>query len=81
MGKMKGGTKMTTIEKIKNEHYWFITEDTLPNLIKENRLQPCLVRCSGGRFTCPAQDVAHFVAIIDASTYDYVRDVSIPAGY
>jgi uncharacterized protein (DUF1786 family) len=51
------------------------------------RLELLLVRCGNGRFLAPAQDVAHFVAIIEehANRYDiktpgdYIRDVSIPA--
>ena len=41
------------------------------------RLQPVLVRCGGGRFSCPVQDLDHFVDIIGADGRDYVRDVSI----
>lgn len=45
----------------------------------ELRLQWCLVRCGGCRFTCPAQDVEHLVHCVEAGG-DYVRDVCIPAG-
>ena len=69
---------MTTIERVRQNNYGFITEDDLPGIISENRLQPCLVRCGSGRFSCPAQDVAHFVAMVDsAESDDYVRDVSL----
>lgn len=45
------------------------------------RLTPLLVRCGGGRFTCPAQDVAHFIGLVERQPGgDYVRDVSIPVG-
>lgn len=44
------------------------------------RLTMLLVRCGNGRFLAPAQDVAHFIAAIEASKLDYVRDVSLPAG-
>ena len=44
------------------------------------RLVPLLVRCGGCRFTAPAQDVAHLVAIITHEGTDYVRDVSLPVG-
>lgn len=43
------------------------------------RLTALLVRCGCGRFTAPAQDVAHFISAIEASGHDYVRDVSLPA--
>lgn len=43
------------------------------------RLHGLLVRCGGCRFTAPAQDIAHLIAIIEASGQDYVRDVSLPA--
>ena len=67
---------MKTIERLLNENYGFFTEADLPNIIFENRLQPCLVRCGSGRFTCPAQDVANFVKMVESSE-DYVRDISI----
>ena len=57
--------------------YGFLAAVDLPELIAVDRLQPCLVRCGAGRFTAPAQDVAHFVAIIEADGRDYVRDVSM----
>lgn len=41
------------------------------------RLTMLLVRCGAGRFIAPAQDVAHFVAAIEKSGDDYVRDVSL----
>jgi len=55
----------------------FITEDQIDGVVKEDRLQPCLIRCGGGRFSCPAQDVRHFVNIISEHGKDYVRDVSL----
>ena len=45
----------------------------------ETRLTLLLVRCGGGRFMAPAQDVQHFMDIIKADGRDYVRDVSLPA--
>ena len=68
-------------ELIKKEYHGFINKGSLPGLIREDRLCPCLVRCGSGRFSCPAQDVTHFTAIIDQSDNDYVRDVSLVAGY
>jgi hypothetical protein len=43
-----------------------------------SRLWLMLVRCHGGRFMTPAQDVAHFIACAEAGG-DGVRDVSFPA--
>jgi hypothetical protein len=51
------------------------------------RLSILLVRCGCGRFLAPAQDVQHFIDIINAHgeaklpDADYVRDVSLPAGF
>uniref|UniRef100_A0A6M3KJW2 Uncharacterized protein n=1 Tax=viral metagenome TaxID=1070528 RepID=A0A6M3KJW2_9ZZZZ len=65
------------IEKLKREAAGFFSKEDLPEIVKENRLQPCLVRCGGGRFSCPAQDVDHFISIIERDKEDYVRDVSL----
>lgn len=65
-------------DEIHKRHGFLRTED-LAQLVRLERLAQVLVRCGGGRFTCPAQDAAYFVGIIDA-TNDYVRDVSVPAG-
>jgi len=59
----------------------FITnDDELAAVIKENRLMPIIVRCGNGRFVCPAQDVKHFIKIINDSGMDHVRDISIKPG-
>ena len=56
----------------------FITcQEDENKLIAENRLQPVLIRCGGGRFSCPIQDVKHFVDIINKEGSDYVRDISV----
>jgi hypothetical protein len=57
----------------------FITAAQMSELIKLDRLCPVLVRCGCGRFTCAAQDVAHFIKCVEAGG-DYVRDVSLPVG-
>ena len=57
----------------------FLTEADMAELIKLDRLCPVLVRCAGGRFTCAAQDAAHFIKCAKAGG-DYVRDVSLPVG-
>jgi hypothetical protein len=85
--------KKGLIEKIKKQVN-FLTQEDLDDLLSdpfndvgdELRLRPVLVRCGGGRFTCPLQDVKHFIQIIKehdqikeyAKNADYVRDVSIP---
>lgn len=68
-----------TISELKIHNYGFITKSDLPGIIAEDRLHPVLVRCGCGRFTCPAQDVEHFIAIIERDGADYVRDVCFPA--
>jgi hypothetical protein len=53
----------------------FLNERSLEELAREDRLAPVLVRCGGGRFTCPAQDAKHFIRIVTEHGGDYVRDV------
>lgn len=74
-------------ETIRRRH-GFIGSAEIDRLIAIDRLMPVLVRCGGGRFTCPVQDVRHFMEIIRVAaensshwseTDEYVRDVSIPA--
>ncbi len=67
---------MGIIQDLLADRMGFISQNEIGAVEAQDRLWPCLVRCGGGRFSCPAQDVAHFVAIIDASA-DYVRDVSL----
>ena len=55
----------------------WLDENSLSNLVKKDRLAPVLIRCGGGRFTCPAQDAKHFIRIITEHNEDYVRDVSM----
>jgi len=71
------------IQTVKADQMSFVTEDQLAVIAKdeETRMTPILVRCGMGRFTCPAQDAAHFVKIIEAEGSDYVRDVSIYSRY
>jgi len=71
---------VSIIEKIKKENHGFFTSDKLHLIIAENRLQPVLVRCGNGRFTCPAQDVEHFVGIIEREGEEYIRDISLYTG-
>ena len=60
----------------------FLTQQDVAALAGHSvsRLWPLLVRCHGGRFVAPAQDVAHFIELIErAPGGDFVRDVSFPA--
>ena len=57
------------------EEMW-MDEESLNDFVKKDGLAPVLVRCGGGRFTCPAQDAKHFIQIITEHGEDYVRDVS-----
>ena len=68
---------MGYIEKIIENEWGFISVDMLDKVIEENRLHPCIVRCGNGRFVCPAQDVSHFIKIIERDGTDYIRDVSL----
>ena len=73
------------------ERFGFLTDLEVAEIAAdpETRLELLLVRCGGGRFLAPAQDVAHFIEIIERDAErceapgegsDYVRDVSVPAG-
>lgn len=68
---------MSIIQEALKDRLGFITENELPEVVKENRLQEILVRCGNGRFIAPAQDVKHFIDIIERDKQDYIRDVSI----
>jgi hypothetical protein len=71
---------MGFIQDVLKDRYGFITEKDFSKVAAENRLQPCLVRCCGGRFIAPAQDVEHFIKLIGKDGSEYVRDVSIYTG-
>ena len=62
---------------LRNTMGFLTCEGDEEELMKEDRLQPVLVRCGGGRFTCPIQDLAHFRDIINADGRDYIRDASV----
>jgi len=70
---------MSIIQKIKKENHGFIEDKDVPEIIKEDCFVKVLVRCGAGRFTCPAQDLEHFIGIIEREKTDYVRDVSFLA--
>ena len=70
-------TGLEAIEKAKTR-MGFITDVELSALAADpgTRLQPCLVRCCCGRFSAPAQDVAHFIKLVEQGG-EHVRDVSV----
>ena len=51
---------------------------------QDTRLINVLVRCEGGRFTCPVQDAKHLISLVesgkDAGQDEYIRDVGLTAG-
>ena len=51
---------------------------------QDTRLINVLVRCEGGRFTCPVQDAKHFISLVvsgqHAGQTEYIRDVALTAG-
>ena len=61
----------------------FLTEGDVALLAAdpETRLSLLLVRCGGGRFLAPADQVKHFIGIIEEHKGDYVRDVSLPVNF
>lgn len=76
------------IREARTERCGFLTQADIATIAADpaTRLQMVLVRCGSGRFLTPAQDAAHFIAIIERDyqthgiqTGDYIRDVSLPA--
>lgn len=64
-------------DRIMARSHGFMQQDDVAELVKIARLHPVLIRCGSGRFTTPAQDVTHFIDIINRDGADYVRDVSL----
>lgn len=62
--------------KLAANGFFITTPDELATIVLFDRLTPVLVRCGGGRFTAPAQDVNHFLEMVRKSD-DYVRDISL----
>ena len=58
----------------------FLTQADVRDIARDplTRLTVLLVRCERGRFMAPAQDVVHFIDIIEENGRDHVRDVSVP---
>ena len=72
---MIGGT---TMERVINERYGFITEDDVSDLVKAAPDMMVLIRCGCGRRTCRMDQVADQIAEISEGD-DYVRDVALIA--
>jgi hypothetical protein len=70
---------MKTIKELKEENYGFLTSETIKDLVEADPYYMVLIRCGSSRLTCMARDVEHVVKTIDASSKDYVRDVSFLA--
>jgi hypothetical protein len=68
-----------TLNRVITDNGGFLRNNDIELLAESDRLRQVLVRCGCGRFICAAQDVAHFVEIIDRDATDYVRDVSLVA--
>lgn len=76
-------TTYDTLWRIANEQAGFLTiagDLAVLAADPETRLRAVLVRCGACRFTAPADQAAHLIAIITREGSDYVRDVSLPAG-
>ena len=76
------------ISRCKREQHGFLKETDVQAIAADpkTRLTLLLVRCGGGRFLAPADQVQHFIGIIEREAgdkigpgSDYIRDVSIPA--
>lgn len=61
------------------EHNGFLRHEDVAVIAADpaTRLTLLLVRCGGGRFLAPADQVQHFVDIITREKSDYVRDVAL----
>ena len=57
----------------------FLTEGELASLAELDRMRMVLVRCNNGRFLCPAQNVAWFTDLLESTSKEFVRDISLPA--
>lgn len=66
-------------KKIMDECCGFLTTDQIKTIAETDRLKKLLVRCGCGRFIAPAQDVMHFIEIIQREGSEHVRDVSLLA--
>lgn len=70
------------LARCRRDQHGFLTESDVALVASDpcTQLNVLLVRCQGGRFMAPAQDVAHFITLIERAGGDSVRDVSIPVG-
>jgi len=65
------------IQTLLDTRMGFVTDKELPLVIAEDPTQRILVRCGCGRFIACADQVKHFIDIIERDKTDYVRDISI----
>ncbi len=70
---------LAILARVRQDCGGYVTDTDVERIADDpaTRLELLLVRCGAGRFLAPAQDVAHFIACVEAGN-DYVRDVSIP---
>ena len=54
----------------------YLTESTLAELVKIDRLRNVLVRMHQGRFSCPAQDAKNIIDSLEKQGWT-VRDVQV----
>jgi len=55
-----------------------LSEDDVKSLANLDRLRPLVVICERGRFSCPAQDAAHFIDLVEKGG-EHVRYVALQA--
>lgn len=56
----------------------FLNETDINALAELDRMRLVLVRCNNGRFLCPAQNAAWFSDLLESTSKEWVRDVSLP---
>jgi hypothetical protein len=69
---------LNRVLSVAKERGGFLDNLGIETIAREDRLRLLLVRCGNGRFLAPAQDVKHFIAIIERDNQDYIRDVALP---
>lgn len=75
MGKIRANDSKLA-DKIIKQGYCIVDAD-VESLTKIDRLMKVLVKCGNGRFSCPVQDVKHFIKIVDESGLDHIRSVEL----
>ena len=62
------------LEKIKERHGYILSTE-VDELVAYDRLIQCVIKSSMARMVCGAQDINHFVEMINAHKDDHVREV------